>query len=363
MAAGVMALAACTSEDVVDLSTSQGNAISFENVVGKATRATEGDLSLSSFEQFMVYGYYLKPGMTTPIQIFNGVPVTVSKDASGKITGWNYTGTRYWVPECTYYFYAYSCANVAIATGNGNPGMSLFDPKNTSVDGRALILQQYRCDADHNHDLVTAENENITALEKKNPDVALKFSHALCKIKAEFTTDFPDGYEVYVSNVYVTSFFRFADFNVGTSTWSNFSGKDNSFPISLNVIVPPGVDPKENYLTNAGGSKLTTSEAFIIPKSYASNENVELHFSIDLKKDGNLILQRDIHGTWSPQWVMGNIYQYSINISGSTAGIEPIVFSAEQSLSDSNTSWGEATPVNMVFGVDANTATASETTD
>lgn len=363
MVAGAMALASCTSEDVVNVDAVQGNAIGFENVLSKPSKAIEGDLNLSTFDQFMVYGYYLKPGMTTPIQIFNGVPVSASKDNDGNITGWGYAGTRYWVPECTYYFYAYSCADTELGTGFGIPSMSLFDQVNTSIDSRALILQRYLCDQTHNHDLITAENENILALEKKNPDVALKFSHALCKIKAEFTTDFPDGYEVYVSNVYVTSFFRFADFNVGTSTWSNFSGKDNSFPISLNVIVPPGVDPKENYLTNAGGSKLTTSEAFIIPKSYASNENVELHFSIDLKKDGNLILQRDIHGTWSPQWVMGNIYQYSINISGSTAGIEPIVFSAEQSLSDSNTSWGEATPVNMVFGVDANTATASETTD
>lgn len=351
MAAGVMTLAACTSEDVVDESKTQSNAISFENVVNKATRAIDGDLNLKTFDQFMVYGYYLKPQMTTPIQIFNGVPVNASKDNDGNITGWSYAGTRYWVPDCSYFFYAYSCGNAELATGFGSAGMSLFDQVNTSVDSRALILQKYLCDQSHNHDLITAENETITATEKKNPQVALEFSHALCKIKAEFTTDFPDDYKVYVSNVFVTSYYRYADFNVGKGEWSNFGGKDNTNPITLNVLAEKDM----NFVTNKAGSELQTSEAFIIPKIYdaVNNDNVELHFSIDVKKDGVLILQRNIHGTWSPQWNKGNIYQYSINISGSTAGIEPIVFAASQSLTG-NQDWTDSGKVEMVFGVDAN---------
>lgn len=351
MVAGAMALASCTSEDVVNVDAVQGNAIGFENVLSKPSKAIEGDLNLSTFDQFMVYGYYLKPGMTTPIQIFNGVPVSASKDNDGNITGWGYAGTRYWVPECTYYFYAYSCADTELGTGFGIPSMSLFDQVNTSIDSRALILQRYLCDQTHNHDLITAENENILALEKKNPDVALKFSHALCKIKAEFTTDFPDGYEVYVSNVFLTSYYRIADFNVGKGEWSGFDGKDNTSPISLNILA----EKDKNFVTNSSTSKLATSEAFIIPKLYDTkiNENVQLHFSIDIKKEGNVILQRNIHGTWSPQWKMGNIFQYSINISGSTAGIEPIVFATSQSLSGTQ-DWSDAGKVEMVFGVDAN---------
>lgn len=360
MAAGAMALAACTSEDVVDVSTTQGNAIGFENVVNKATRAVDGDLSLKTFDQFMVYGYYLKPQMTTPIQIFNGVPVTATKDGDGNITGWSYAGTRYWVPDCSYFFYAYSCANTELGSGFGSAGMSLFDQVNTSVDSRALILQKYLCDQNHNHDLITAENETITAAEKNNPQIALEFSHALCKVKAEFTTDFPAGYEVYVSNVYVTAFYRYADFNVGKGEWSNFGGKDNANPISLVVQA----DTNKNFVTNKADSKLSTSEAFIIPKIYdaVNNDNVELHFSINVKKDGALILQRNIHGTWSPQWKKGNIYQYSINISGSTAGIEPIVFAASQSLTG-NQDWSDASEVEMVFGVDANANAQSESAE
>lgn len=350
IAAGLMALTACTSEVEIDVSPTQANAIGFENVINKSSRAVDGDLTNKLFDKFLVYGYYTKPGMTTPIQIFNGVPVNATKDSEGKVTGWTYSGTRYWIPDCEYFFYAYSCGNTELASSYGIPGMSLFDQVSSSVDSRALIIKQYRCDSEHNHDLVTAENEGIKATNTGNPNVALPFSHALCKVKAQFSTDFPDGYEVYVSNVYITSYYRYGDYNVGTANWTNYSGKDTNFPISLNIIA----DPNKNYVTNQPESKLKTTEGFFIPKLYdaLNSDNVELHFSIEVKKDGSSILQRKIHGTWSPQWNKGNIYQYNINISGSTAGIEAIVFAAEQSL-EGNQDWTESGQVDMVFGVDA----------
>ena len=349
-----MTLSACTSEDVVDVSSTQGNAIGFQNVVNKSTRAVDGDLDNNSFDNFLVYGYYVKPGMATPIQIFNSVPVhkVDDPDRPGQ-KKWTYDGVRYWVPGCTYYFYAYSCADVALANGNGTPYFSLFDATNPSVDNRALTISQYLCDSNHQHDLVTAENEDIHALESGNRDVSLAFTHALCKIKAVFSTDFPADYQVYISNVYVSSFYNRADFNVGTGSWSGYTGTETNPYVMLNV-------PADSYVENTTGSNLTTTEAFVIPKLYETgkNENAKIHFSIVVKKDGQAVLERNIVGTWSPQWNKGNIYQYSINISGSTAGIEPIVFAAEQSLSG-NDSWDNSTRVDMVFGVDASENTAS----
>lgn len=350
MATGVLALTACTSEDVVDISTTQGNAIGFENVVNKSSRVVDGDLDNASFDNFLVYGYYIKSGMSTPIQIFNGVPVHKIDDPEKPGTKkWSYDGVRYWVPGCTYYFYAYSCADVALANGMGTPVFSLFDATNTSVDNRALTLSGYICDSSHQHDLVTAENESITALEQGNQDVSLAFSHALCKVKAVFSTDFSSEYKVYVSNVYISSFYNQADFNVGTGTWSGHTVKGSNDPyVMLNV-------PADSYVENKADSKVTTTEAFVIPKQYETinNENAKIHFTITIKKGDGVVLERNIIGTWSPQWNKGNIYQYSINISGSTAGIEPIVFAAVQSLSGSS-SWEDSTSVTMVFGVDTN---------
>ncbi len=347
LAAGALALTACTSEDVVEVSRTQSNVIGFENVVNKSSRAVDGDLDNTTFDNFYVYGYYTKPGMATPIQIFNGVAVHKTMESGS--SKWEYSGKRYWVPGCTYYFYAYSCADIALANGMGSPAFSLFDATNPNVDNRALTLTQYICDSNHQHDLVTAENESITALESGNRDVSLSFSHALCKAKAVFTTDFPDDYKVYISNVYFSGFYNQADFNVGTGNWSGFTSKGENTPyVMLNV-------PANSFVENKAGSEVTTSEAFLIPKLYdtSKNENAQIHFTIAVMKDNETILERNIVGTWSPQWVKGNIYRYTIQISGSTAGIEPIVFAAEQSLSG-NDSWDSSTQVNMVFGVDAN---------
>ena len=342
LAVGAMAFTACTSEEVVDVSPTQGNAIGFENVVNKNSRAVEGDLTSKTFDTFMVYGYYTKEGMSTPIQIFNGVPVLKKVNPTTGADEWTYEGVRYWIPKCTYYFYAYSCGDIALSTGKGSPAMTLTNE--SSVDGRALAILSYLCDGTHQHDLVYAENEAVVSQEKNNPQVSLNLGHALCKIKAVFTTDFPDGYKVKISNVKISEFNNKADFNVGTGTWSNFKAENDPY---TNLTV----DENKNTLTNAQGSNVETSEVFLIPKLYSATEYVKLHFTIELSKDGQVVMERSINGTWSPNWEKAHVYKYNINISGSAAGIEPIVFAASQKLGENT--WDSSTEVNMVFGVDA----------
>lgn len=343
LAVGVMALTACTSEDIIDVSATQGNAIGFENVVNKNSRVVDGDLTSKTFDNFLVYGYYTKDQMAVPIQIFNGVSVTKSKNATTGKDEWNYDGVRYWIPKCTYYFYAYSCADIALTSNNGSPAMTLTNE--TTVDGRALAIMSYVCDGTHQHDLVTAENENVVALEKNNPQVALSFGHALCKIKAEFTTDFPAGYQVKISNVKISEFNNKANLNVGTGVWTDHKTDGNPF---INLAV----DETHNTMTSTPGSFVETAEVFLIPKEYSNTEYTKLHFTIELSKDGEVVLQRNITGTWSPKWNKARVYKYNINITGSSAGIEPIVFAASQSLSGSD-AWDTSTEVSMVFGVDA----------
>lgn len=343
LAAGILTLTACTSEEVTDVSSTQGNAIGFENVVNKNTRVgVEGDLTSKTFDTFLVYGYYTKENVATPIQIFNGVPVTKGKDSKGNEI-WTYDGQRYWVPKCTYYFYAYSCADIALSTGKGSPVLTLTNE--TTVDGRALAIFQYLCDGTHQHDLVTAESEGIIASDKGNPQVALKFTHALCKIKADFTTDFPAGYQVKISNVKISEFYNKADFNVGTGAWSTYSAPQEGGQYTLLAV-----DENKNTCTSAANSNVETAEIFMIPKQYTNTENVKIHFTIEVSKDGQVVLDRNITGTWSPKWDKGRIYKYNINITGSSAGIEPIVFAASQELNGNE--WDTSTEVSMVFGVD-----------
>lgn len=342
LALGLITLTACTSEEVIDVSKTQGNAIGFKNVVNKNSRAVDGDLTASTFDNFLVYGYYTKDGMTTPIQIFNGVPVTKRKGSDGN-DQWSYDGVRYWIPKCTYYFYAYSCADIALTSDKGNPVMTLTNE--TTEDGRALAVMSYICDGTHQHDLVCAESGKIVAQEKNNPQVALKFGHALCKIKAVFTTDFPEDYKIKVSSVRVTEFYNKGNYNVGSGEWSEFKIENNPY-----INLP--IDESKSTIVNSAGSSVETSEIFLIPKKYTNNvETAKIHFTIDVIKDGQTVLQRSITGTWSPQWESARIYKYNINITGSSAGIEPIVFAASQSLGGSS-AWDTSTEVSMVFGVD-----------
>lgn len=336
LAVSLMALTACTSEEVTDISETQSNAIGFENVINKNSRAeVTGDLTKNSFDMFMVYGYYTKENISTPIQIFNGVPVKKVNDK------WGYDGVRYWIPKCTYYFYAYSCADIALSPDKGSPTLTLTNE--STPDGRALSIMNYLCDNRHQHDLVYAENGPIVATEKENKAVSLAFKHALCKIKAIFTTDFPDGYTVKISDVKIDEFYNLASFNTRNKSWSGFSEETGAY---INLAV----DDKNNTITNAANSKVETSEVFIIPTVYPSSEWVKLHFTIELSKGKEVVLERNIYGTWSPNWEVGKIYTYNINITGSSAGIEPIVFAAAQSLDDN--SWDTSTSVNMTFGVD-----------
>lgn len=356
LAAGIMALTACTSEEITDVSETQGNAISFQNVINKSSRAegaVEGDLTKESFELFLVYGYYTKENLSTPIQIFNGVPVK-------KVNGaWVYDGVRYWVPKCTYYFYAYSCADIALSSDKGSPTLTLTNE--SSVDGRALSIMNYLCDSRHQHDLVFAEAGPIVAREPDkeskepaNQAVSLPFKHALCKIKAVFTTDFPVGYNVRVSNVRIDEFYNKANFNARKKSWDGFKEESGAY-----TDLP--VDVNKNVMTNAANSKVETGEIFMIPTQYPIDEWVKLHFTIELYKDivkdgkvvgSDVVLQRNIYGTWSPNWEVGKKYTYNINITGTSAGIEPIVFAAAQSL-DGDNSWDTSTSVDMTFGVDA----------
>lgn len=343
LALGLAALTACTSEEIVQVG-EQSNVIGFQNVINKNTRAVEGDLDQSSFNKFLVYGYYTKEGMSTPVQIFNGVEVNKENyTVDGKEKSrWTYNGVRYWIPKCTYYFYGYSCGDIALATGKGTPLLTLTNQ--STEDGRALSILQYKCDGAHQHDLVTAESGIIIAKEKDNPAVSLPFTHALCKIKAAFTTDFPKEYKVVVSNVRLTAFFNYGDYNVGTQTWTDHKFDDAA-------VTNMKLDEDNHTVTNDGKS-IETSEIFLIPKIYTNTEFAKIHFTIEVFKDDNLILQRDINGTWSPHWELGRIYKYNINISGSEAGIEPIVFATSQSLAGNT--WDTSTEVKMEFGVDTN---------
>ena len=267
---GVSAITSCTSTDVVDESV-QSNAISFENAIKKQTRAISGDLTQTNFDLFSVYGYYTKTGLEAhPMQIFNGD--LVNKTITDGKVAWTYNSVRYWVPDAKFNFYAYSCGDIALGEDKGSASMVLTG---SSMDERALKINDYICDATHQHDLITAMAEGIIGQNSGNTPVKFVFKHALCKVSADFVNDFPAGYDIYISDVKLTNFYDKANCAVRSTVTTDddnrivenvWSGQTRSAD-NKTIAMVLKTDNKATSTTGLGNDaqKVETNSIFMIP--------------------------------------------------------------------------------------------------
>ncbi|MDE6338707.1 MAG: fimbrillin family protein, partial [Muribaculaceae bacterium] len=279
LALGATALSACTSEEVVDVSQRQGNTIGFETAVMKPSRADAqlGDLTVENLDKFMVYGFYTKDGQSAnPIQVFGGDAVTKQNGS------WTYSGTRFWVPDATYSFFAYSCADVALDNNYGTVGLDL----NATGADRQLIITNYRSDAFHNHDLIYAQNKEIKALAKTeananpNPNVSFKFSHILTKIDAVFTSEFSSDYDIVIKDVRIVNFRNIGTFSQ-TKGWGNTPERDFRLEsnISMRMEFPTADGVGVANASQTTNSKPKTGYRYVIPYKYNFTD-VQLNFTI-----------------------------------------------------------------------------------
>lgn len=353
LAIGATAMTACTEVDVVEEG-NQSNAIGFVNVINKNSRSTE--LTETSFDLFSVFGYYTKPGLEAhPIQVFG------ETDLVKKVSGnWVYDNTRYWNPGATYYFYAYSCQDIELASGKGT---AYFDITNTStgvdLNDRALKINDYICDEDHQHDLVCAFAEGIEGQNSGNQPVKFLFRHALSRISAEFINEFPADYTIEVSDVKLENFYDKANLEV-----RKLDGAYKSYPeygAQENYDELPWTNPSRSYsytgelnkqlsmpnVVTDGVVTNTTEPVYVLPVVY-NQSNVRLVFTITVKHGDDVFLARTLKGQWQPEWLPGTAYKYIVHLTGANAQLEPIVFEASQDIANEDTWQGDA-PVNIKF--------------
>lgn len=348
LALGAIALSACTSDEVIDVSL-QSNSIGFENVVMKQSRADAqvGDLTTENLDKFMVYGFYTKESQTAnPVQVFGGDAVTKQNGS------WTYSGTRFWVPDATYSFFAYSCADVALDNNFGTVGLDL----NATGADRQLIITNFRSDAFHNHDLIYAQNKEIKSLPKTeenpnpNPNVAFKFSHVLTKIDAIFTSEFASDYDIVIKDVRIVNFRNIGTFSQtkgwGTSATRNFDKEAN---ITMRLDFPTEDGTGVANASQSLAQKPKTSYRYVIPFKYQYTD-VQLNFTIELYKgrehtSQNLVLSRNMEGHWAPQWEQGYYYTYNITLTGTVANLQPIVFEVAQDMNGWTPSTSTATDI------------------
>ncbi|MDE6755034.1 MAG: fimbrillin family protein [Muribaculaceae bacterium] len=319
-----LALSACTSEDVLDESP-QSNAITFKNVVSKNTKA----LDKESFNQFFAYGYYTKGNdLNTRFNIFTDTPVTKTGD------GWTSAISRYWVAGATYNFFVFSCENNDIAAKYGGASLGLND---------GVFRINYTCHTDdgNSHDLLFASATGIEGLLKDNPPVPLDFKHILSKVSLRFVSDFPEGYQVEITDVSISDFENMGTFTASSNggsegTWDAVKYDENNvnkFTLTaLNGnITSSDRDAQGNYVL----SPVETSSCFMIPNNYnagAGGDNpVKIKFKIrlfnpKLAAGNQTIASNTLVGSWHPKWRTGTHYVYTVHLSGNEAGMEKIAF-------------------------------------
>lgn len=367
LAVGALALTACTSEGVLEDVASSRSAIKFEYVVNKPSRA---DLTSSNLKQFAVFGYYTLPGKPgIAHEVFHDVSVTRNDDNT-----WEYETAevplRYWLEDARYYFYAYSCGSVTkLNTEKYGTFTMDMDDGLTPAD-RVLIINNYVCDNNHQHDLIYASNTGATEddqfagilglgkdKDNANAPVAFQFKHLLSKVKARFTTSFGSEYEVVVRNVSIRNIRNIGSYHP-QSGWQGVDRTEGDQPFvyllnsGANDVLPLYVHNKK---TGNVQESVETNTAYIIPYGYSGQEGdvntwVNLYFEIDVYLGPNRLMSKILTARFNPTWLEGYSYVYNVDIAPSTSGMNPIIFTTTTD-ADGNvvTDWNtDDTPVIIV---------------
>lgn len=355
LAAGALALTACTSEDVIDDVASTRNVIQFENVVNNLTRAE--DLTNTNLTQFNVFGFYtMIDNANYAHQIFNNEAVT--KEGAD----WTYSGqSRSWVPGAQHYFYAYSCGNVSkLGSDYGTFKVDMEEQQTETSTGkpaeqRKLEILNYLCDYTHQHDLVfaTYQAEGKPTGDTNDP-VTFTFNHILSKLQAKFTTTLPEEYTVVIKNVQISNIY-----NKGTYKWDeqygwvwsdqsrptndapmvflqNTKGTGNGVDEGGNLIKDPEltvtnstVDVTVNDQVVSQQLAVPTKYAYVIPNNHKQGD-VLFSFEIDVMVKGNYTIKgKTLSAVLQPDWKQGCWYTYNVNIDQNALSLQGITFQVD----------------------------------
>lgn len=328
----------CSSTEILEEGPAlQTGAITFGTTnVAKASRAhVTGTVTNMNFDEFYVYGAYQIPTTTELVNVFSGVKVFCTLDATKGNTGatWTYTdgGLRYWVPGANYSFYGFSCGNGADLDANGRP-------ENAEFQDGILTLSGYQCTDAHQHDLIfaSAENESRGKIgdQSMTPETAtsvnMQFKHILTRLKFSFLCETPgNGYEIIIKNAYINGMYTKANFT-SNGTW----GAHSEDAVRVNLAFEDGQEGNVPEDVD-GATPLACNPIFVIPNKYekpaedGTKQKVSLVFDMQVRYNGKNVLGRTVEATWTPDWAQGQSLNNVVKINfKDAAGLQPITFTA-----------------------------------
>lgn len=314
VAAGVMTLAGCSSDEVVSMP-EKTQAIGFSAMADKSSRT---EVTTSNFERFRVFGCVMDNGTTANhATIFDNV--TVSRTLS-PLTDWAYDNLQYWAPNKDYYF-------VALSTNVANPVWGFTAPADHPADidvdnflGYGTVTMDISRDHAQN-DLVYSYDSRATDAEVTNSTkVAFTFHHMLSRIGLKFTNAIVStGYTVSISDVTVGGLTQSGSVELGVDPANLAWTATSENPLQIAPIVP------DNNLL-AKDQSTQSDYRFIIP----GEQTLAIQFTVTVKLNGAVYSTRTMSGTIAATtYKPGHSYMFNAEITVENivpGGAKPIEF-------------------------------------
>ena len=355
-------MAACSSNETIEVNENKGDLISFRPIVKGVTRAADADLT-SNGTSFNVEAF--NTGETTS-PYFSNVTYT---NSGGTFT----SATKYYWPTNNLDFYAYSPITTDVegdqkgALSNGDYQIVKTEYKTFTIKPSTTVSEQV--------DFIYA-NTNNKDKGSSGEVTTLNFRHAGAKIVVKVKNSAPNlkfeisGWKLgYLDN---TATFTYGDANTDTqdgaqlafSDWSGNSDQSaaNTYSTEFTANAIAASQSTANFLGNAGTPSSTTDESLnmiLIPQTltaataYASaatdakpnGSYIALKMVIKNNTDtGETVADATTDGKWAMwpiggyNWEPGKKYTYTIDLAGggyyetnqdTDADLDPILEGAE----------------------------------
>jgi len=366
----LVALTSCSESEVLETvdDSRQTSAIDFGTWVGNVTRADDTEnpeltaLKAGNSAGFYVHGKYVSDvAKAEENEVFDGksesshVFWSETATAEGTVGSWGYSPINYWSANSTYKFAAYAPKLPSGTTSSFDYNTNKLTITNFVANGtdNLLVAATGALDSDN---YITAKDAKET-----QPEVKFNFKHALSKV----TFTFKNGWR---NNVTMT---------LGDIT---LKGVNNTGTLTTPELLQSvaGVGANDWVLTDATGSYKYTDASttpvnimsmavygeqktfvcYLLPQTLSreTGNEIKLSFSVtvlnenkggpdlDGKGGHTTTLEIPLPVTTVTEWVPSMAYNYVVEISGSTFGLNPIQFKVE-SVED----WGTKEDID-IFG-------------
>ena len=315
-AVAVMAMAACSNEDVI--SRPALPVIGFDNAfVENSTRAN--DLTVGNFD----LGDY---GSVINSQKQQGMIFTNQQVAADG----TYTPPQYWIAGATYNF-------VAFAPYTGAQWTYAPTVKTAAENG---VLTFNNDGANQDLLFATANKTTDAPLTATPGKVGFTFDHVLSRVRFTFTNGFTSNgnIKLLVTDVHITDAYAEGKMAVPAKTWTVESGKNN-LNIDFNDVLK-AKDSTEDDARLAEGKTSSTEHFYLIP----ANASYNVTFTVALYQAGVLVDTYNRTATLSYNMQPGYSYDIKATLNPSNTSDEGQIFPIEFQVSGVN-DWANYTDV------------------